>query len=219
MKSHSRLTYSAVLACLMLAGFSTHLAAQGNLVFNGGFELDTNGWTELNMTGPGWSSGKGNPGAWVELDEYNPALATDPTISQLINGLVAGETYLVSGDYKKTINRNGVTNGYSFGVALDGVNYFQTADPGNFLWNSFSFYFTATSSSMLLSLASQMNGTAVSYGIDNIAMFVVPEPATWAMASLGLLLLAAGNNFPGIRRRVFTCRFKVEFPFRPPRRQ
>jgi hypothetical protein len=163
-------------------------SGQGNLVVNGGFDVDASGWILTN--GATFADPiKGDPGGWVGLDSSSPSLTTDPTISQSINGLLSGETYTVSGNFKKTINRNGIITGLSFGVAVDGNFLFEAADPGNFNWQSFTFLYTATSSSALLSLSSQMNGTQVSYGIDNISMQVVPEP------SAALLLLLGGGFF------------------------
>ncbi|MEI9962524.1 MAG: hypothetical protein WDM76_15815 [Limisphaerales bacterium] len=163
-----------------------HLIAQGNLVVNSGFDADAAGWTLLNgsaYAGPL----KGNPGGWVDLDSLSPSLS-DPTITQLINGLILGQTYMVSGDFEKTINRSGGTiSDLSFGVAMDGVFLYETSDPGDFNWHSFSFSYTATSSSAVLSLSSQLNGTEISYGIDNISMYLVPEPSV-----MSLLAFASG---------------------------
>ncbi len=179
-----------VLAGSLLLSLPQPLVAQGTLVVNGGFDLGTNGWTVTNMSGPGWDPNKGNPGGWVELDSLSPSLVTDPTISQMITGLIPSQSYLVSGDFSKTINRNGIPTGLSFGVALDNVHFFETADPGDFLWHSFSFAYTATASSALLSFSAQRNGTQVSYGIDNIWMGV-PEPSVLVLVALGGFISAA----------------------------
>jgi len=121
---------------------------QGNLVINGGFDTDAAGWVLI--AGGVWAGpDKGNPGGFVGLDSLAPSPTADPIAYQLINGLVPGQTYLVSGDYEKQIARTS-TPGSSFGVALDNVFLFETSDPGNFLWHSFSFSYTATSTSAVL---------------------------------------------------------------------
>jgi hypothetical protein len=74
-------------------------------------------------------------------------------------------------------------------VALDGVFLFETAAPADSNWHSFNFDYTATSTSALLSLSAQINGTDYAYSIDNIAMYVVPEPSDWSLILLGSGLL------------------------------
>ena len=71
-------------------------------------------------------------------------------------------------------------------MSLDDVFLFGTATPANANWYSFSFDYTATSSSALLNL-SQING--VYYDIDNITMQVVPEPSANSLILLGIGVL------------------------------
>ena len=168
---------------------SQDLGGQGTLVFNGGFDASAAGWILTN--GAGWAGpDKGNPGGFVDLDSLAPSAADDPTASQLINGLIPGQPYLISGDYQKKIARTTVP-GPSFGVALGNVFLFEASDPGDFLWHSFSFPYMPASTSTLLSLSAQINGTGVSYSIDNIAMYGVPEPSVLVLSGLGSLSLAA----------------------------
>ena len=61
-------------------------------------------------------------------------------------------------------------------MALDGVFLFETAALADFNWHSFSFDYTATSTSAFLSLEAQINGTDYAYFIDNISIEAVPEP-------------------------------------------
>jgi PEP-CTERM motif len=164
--------------------------AQGNLIFNGGFDTSANGWTIINTPGGfGYSSAGGNPGGCVLLDNISPSLSSDPTASQTVSTLTPGITYVVSGDYQLGKDRGGgsVTDA-SFGVAIDGNVLFAAVAPGNFTWQHFSFSYIASSSSATLSLSSQINGTGFSYGIDNIRIQVVPEPSL--MSLLGVSGLA-----------------------------
>jgi hypothetical protein len=149
-----------------------HLIAQGNLIFNGGFDASSSGWTLIN--GTAYSSSFGNPSGSVNLRD---------TASQEINDLIPGQLYVVSGDYEGGGGaKNTITNG--FGVAFDGAFLFETNAPtGN--WYSFSFDYKATSMSTLLSLSAPINGTVYGYFIDNITMYAVPEPSAISLLFLG----------------------------------
>ena len=59
-----------------------------------------------------------------------------------------------------------------------------------FNWHSFSFDYTATSTSALLSLEAQINGTDDSYEIDNISMEAVPEPNSLCLVGVGGIISA-----------------------------
>jgi PEP-CTERM motif len=182
----------SILAVIIFASSSrVALLAQGNLVYNGGFEAFNvtngvaNGWNFSKWVGVGAG---GDPGLFALL--YNSGVndPTIPTASQTITGLNPGDTYTISGNYELWKNPNGNVFDSSFGVAVNGNFLFETVAPATSLtWENFSFVYTATSSSMILSLSSQLNGTEVSYGIDNIAMYAVPEPST-----LSLFVLASG---------------------------
>jgi hypothetical protein len=188
MKPHNIIREAGVivLITLMLLCFAQSAVAQGNLVVNGGFDTDASGWTITNVSaGGGYISFVGNPAGSVYLN--NPSLPPVPTASQEINSLTPGVLYIVSGDYQKAAGKN--VTGNSFGVALDGVFLFETAAPADSNWHSFNFDYTATSTSALLSLSAQINGTDYAYSIDNIAMYVVPEPSDWSLILLGSGLL------------------------------
>lgn len=81
------------LACLCFPQVAT---AQGNLVVNGGFEAGSQGWTFNKWVGV---SAGGDPGIFALL--YNDDLSdpTVPTASQIVGGLTAGDSYIISGDY------------------------------------------------------------------------------------------------------------------------
>jgi hypothetical protein len=177
-------------ACLLLPRLAT---AQGNLVFNGGFDSNANGWTIINTPGGfGFSPVVGNPGGGVLLDNIEPSSSSDPTASQTINSLTRWTSYVVSGEYQQGKDRGGGSpTDPSFGVAIDGVFLFTVVAPNNFNWHQFSFSYTPISPFIILSLSSQINGTGVSYAIDNIAMQAISEPGILSLSllSIGILVI------------------------------
>ena len=177
-----RKTIIGLITTLMLVCFTRVGLAQGNLVINGGFDTDTSGWTISNVSNiGGYSSSFGDPAGSVFL--FNPSLPPVPTASQEINSLNPGSLYVISGDYLGG-GKDTVDNG--FGVALDGVFLFETvAPPTRTNWYSFSFEYTPASTSALLSLSSQINGTDDQYYIDNISIVIAPEPPAVSLLFLG----------------------------------
>jgi hypothetical protein len=168
--------------CFILLLLTLSLRGQGNLVFNGGFDVDAAGWT-LTDVSFGYSSKGGDPGGFINL--VGAPLAS-PTASQTITGLTPDTVYVISGEYYE---RSVSSTEYSFGAAIGGNFLFETAGQEDTFWHSFSFLYSATSSIAVLSLASQLNGTGISYGIDNIAMNAIPEPSSICLIFLGSGLL------------------------------
>jgi len=170
--------------------------AQGNLVVNGGFDTNAASWIIANVSDDGvggYQASFGDPAGSVAL--RNTALSSNniPTASQEINSLTPSALYVVSGDY---LGGGKDTEDISFEVTLNNVIFFETAAPPDSSdWYSFSFYYTATSMSALLSLSAQINGANYSYNIDNISMMLVPEPSAWT------LLLLGGGVFIYVRTR------------------
>jgi len=182
--------YVFTLISLLFVSLLDEAEAQGNFVFNGGFDFNASVWVTSNVPSDGYRSTKGNPGGFFTLDTA-PSSSTDPTISQAINGLIPSTSYIISGDYQLSIDRGGGSpTDPSFGVAIDGLLLFEAVAPSDFNWHSFNFIYTASSSSELLSLSSQRNGTGFSYGIDNIAMQVVPEPSSLCLMGAGGIVWA-----------------------------
>lgn len=186
-----------VLLTVVLAATSANRSlAQGNVVVNGGFDTDASGWSVNN--GSSFFDGKnGNPpGSFYLTDAPSPS--SDPTISQMINGLVPSTVYVASGDYRFMFDSGlGSPTDLSFGVAIDGVFLFEAANPQDIDWHSFSFLYTATAPSVVLSISAQRNDTGVAYAIDNIAI-QVPEPSSAGLFWLGA---AACAIFVGKHRR------------------
>jgi hypothetical protein len=165
---HHRISKTILIASGLAAICFPQLAtAQGNLVYNGGFNANSDGWTLI--YGAYYNSKNGDPAPDVVLGLGKAAA------SQTINGLTPGVTYNVFGDYQDIDGGSATVPG--FGVALNGVYMFEAVAPPNSDWYSFNFDYIASSSSALLSL-SQINGSGIYYSIDNIVMQAVPEPAS-----------------------------------------
>jgi hypothetical protein len=186
---------STMLALLLLPRLAT---AQGNLIANGSFSSNASGWIIVNTPGGfGYQSVGGNPGGCVLLDNVSPSPSSDPTASQTISSLTSGFVYVVSGDYQQGKDRGGgVLTDQSFGVAINSMLWFAVAAPGNFSWQHFSFSYTATSPTAVLSLSSQMNGTGVSYTIDNISLQAVPEPSVLCLVGFGIIFICWRMPWP-----------------------
>jgi hypothetical protein len=185
----------SVLIAVMLLWAQDRVAGQGNLVINGGFNGNASSWTLTNiLPGAGYQSLGGDPAGCVALAGPNSLFAF-PTASQTITSLTPGAIYNVSGNYRQG---KGDSPDYSFGVAMDGVFFFEavTTVPVDLTWYSFSFQYTANSPSAVLSLSSELNGTGVSYVIDNIAMYAAPEPspAWFTLLGGGVLIYARRNK-------------------------
>jgi hypothetical protein len=195
------------LAVLVLVSLPNRGNAQGNLVFNGGFDTSAAGWTITNVFGSGYEATKGNPAGDVALGIDPPSSTTVPTASQTINSLTPGGIYMVAGDYLAGPFRGGGSpTDFSFGVAIDGLFLFKTAAPTDSTWHRFSFLYTANSSSAALSLSAQLNGVGVSYLIDNISMQAVPEPRTLSLLGISGILSAL---FAKSRKKRSLCMAKL----------
>ncbi len=181
-----------VLAGSLLLSLPHSLAAQGTLVFNGGFNTDANGWVASNIgLNGGYFNAKGNPGGFFLLNN-TPAPSTCPTISQSISGLVIGGVYLVSLDVVYSGTHVGpLPVKPSFGVAVDGIFLLEYTTQGQSEWQTLEVFYTALNPSVVLSLAARINDTDVAYGVDNIAMYAIPEPSFLALLSCASLVILA----------------------------
>jgi hypothetical protein len=174
----------------------TLATAQGNLVVNGGFDLNASGWTTNAFSGY-YEPLKGDPGGCFTLLSSPAAM---PTISQPINGLVPGANYVISGSY--SIEGGNIGSTPSLGVAMNSTFVFQVAPP-DYNWHNFNFPYLAASSSAVLSLAAHINGTSNSYRVDNIVMQPVPSlrvriaganvMLSWPTNTIGFSLQTATN--------------------------
>ncbi len=178
------------IVCSLCACLAGPAAFGQGLISNGTFDSDASGWTAQNIASlGGYIGSKGNPGGYFMLDSI-PSVDTDPTLSQTINGLIIGATYRISGEFRMERDWDINSPVYSFGVSLNGVNLFEGMRPTDWnRWNAFDVTYTASSASVLLAIAAQRNGTGVTYGIDNISMQQVPEPAVTTLLMIGAMFL------------------------------
>jgi hypothetical protein len=171
----------AIVLTILTLSYPPRMAtAQGNPIINGDSNAGTAGWTLTN--GAGYDGKDGDPVPSLQFANTGPP--ANPTASQTINGLSIGTTYSVLGNY-----RNESTQGSSFEVAINDVFLFEDTSSGNQSWQTFSFFYTAASSSAVLSLSAQINGIGT-YDADNISMYAVPEPGVlvfWGLGGLAFL--------------------------------
>ncbi|MBL0869773.1 MAG: hypothetical protein IBJ18_04275 [Phycisphaerales bacterium] len=186
------------LAFVCAAALSQVAFAQS--VVNGDFSLEVpgnstgNGWTGFSNDGAGgWRSSGGNPGGYFIMNDGG-ASATDPSISQTINGFVPGGLYRLTGDFASWIVSNAPFGGASFAVDINGTQVFTGLAGTLQEWRSFQVDFTAPDTGIVtIRFRAEINGTDNDFAIDNIAVAAIPTPATGA-GLLGLSLLAMGRR-------------------------
>jgi Protein of unknown function (DUF642)/PEP-CTERM motif len=192
---------------LALAGVPAHAVA----IVNGSFEgtnpsnsFDTvsslQGWNvggTVDLIGSYWTAQDGNNS--IDLSGNGPA-----TLSQTVNGLAAGTSYVVSffisgnpdnqGNTPATKTATLTLGGSSFPVSYTVIG---SNSSSNMQWQQVSYTFLAGSSSALLSLAGSPANGPYGLAVDNFSIAAaVPEPASWLMMILGFGLVGAG-----LRRR------------------
>ncbi len=171
--------------------------ASANLITNGAFDTDFFGWTE--GVGPGTCHGiahstVGNPGGSVLLNNCGAA-TSDPSVTQIVNGLAIGATYLLS--WENQLHISIAPNGNSFGVFIDGAvaKLSENLTP---VFAADSLSFVATSTSHAFTFAGELDprtagvtaNSDVSYYLDNVSLTrstVVPEPSVIGLLGVGLL--------------------------------
>lgn len=145
-----------------------------DILVNGGFDSDASGWQWSNVDGlGGWRSSGGNPDGYFILNS-NGSCPVDPTIVQVLEGLVVGGRYLIAGQYIPIYPGFGSPAAFSFGVAIDDEVLEEWQRGPIDVWTAFSVEFNATATTHILSISAERNCDDSSYGIDNIAVDLVP---------------------------------------------
>ncbi len=150
-----------------------------NLVENGDFlhlapaNAFGNGWNSYNIgTTGGWSQHLGN---WFFRLEGSGAADTDPTIEQILTGLIPGGTYRLQGVFCQA-GTAGDPRALSFGIEIGETRLLERPSPGLCPWQAggawfpFSATFEADSETVLLRFTAERNGDLTSYAIDDIVV-------------------------------------------------
>ena len=127
-------------------------------------------------------------------------------VSQTINGLTAGQSYLLKFSWGATQlkNRSGdTTEQLAIGFGSSTASTAVVANPsGAFTgWFNESFTFTATSASQVLSFMSvgTPGGLPPIAVLDGVSLNAVPEPATWALMLVGFGMVGAAARRRTVR--------------------
>jgi len=140
---------------------------------NGGFDTDATGWNLYNCDE--WSGYKdtgGNPGGHICLNEYGTC-GVDPTLEQLVTGLIPGVPYTISGDYRTYVDWIGNPLAESFVVTVDSVVVGSWArSPAGTDWYPFSVDFVPTQTSHVIGFHAEWGCDDSSYDVDNLTLSI-----------------------------------------------
>ena len=180
---------------------------QGPAVGAGGFTTITAGnglpgWTindgSVDYIGSYWTGQAGAGSHSLDLNGND-----EGTISQTIQGLTSGVTYVISffisgnPDGGNATKKAGLTLGGSFAPVTYTLS--STNSTTNMNWEERTYSFVATSATALLVLTSRSEG-AYGLAVDNFSISAAPDAATWLTMILGFGLVGAAMR----RRPTFT---------------
>lgn len=188
---NKRANGSQVLAAAILlgGGLIAGSASAVELVTNGGFETGSfSGWTAFPLPDQG-AFGVDNtlPHSGVDSAFFGGDGSTTYRISQVLS-TVANTSYTVSFWLDGRFTAGGAA---SFVGSFGGSNFVSLSDAdGAFTFKHYTFQLTATSASTTLSFAGYNKPDF--YTLDDVSVqgaSPVPEPASYALAALGLAVL------------------------------
>lgn len=154
------------------------------LMVNGSFDdpvtsSPQNGWSFANVGGPGWQGDGGNPGGYFTLNASGE-LATDPTLTQIIEDLSIGASYRITGDYRSFAAGFGdPEKPDAFAVSVDPqpLDHDSTTvlglprpSPDANAWTMFSVDFVAADTTATISFIAERDGDDSSFDVDNLCL-------------------------------------------------
>ena len=174
-----------------------------NFIFTPGTADTTGAYTPefsgtTRLAGPGTGNANGltatspTGGNFVAADGgFEPG-----ALSQAINGLTAGANYLLTfywaaAQQSGAIYNQATTESFTvgFGSQTRSTATVTTPIQGFTPWRQEAFYFTASAASQVLSFlaAGTPNGQPPFSLLDGVSLVAAPEPATWAVMTIGLV--------------------------------
>ena len=136
-----------------------------DLVTNGGFITDTSGWTAAASSLVSVSGGQS--GNCLEVTNSG---AASGSAHQDVAGLTVGETYKLSGYFKKG---TGVSGAIKIGTTTDDDYYGSSAGLTDTSWAEYTFYFTAIETTARITLVNESAVSAETALFDTVSMLIV----------------------------------------------
>ncbi|MFN7936496.1 MAG: hypothetical protein U0R19_24440 [Bryobacteraceae bacterium] len=166
--------------------------AFAGLVTNPTFDGNCASWSFAGFVN--FCDASGNPGPSLVLNDFPGPV---PQATQSIAGLILGTTYQITLSAKTYFNCCNSSSTPGAGVSIDG-NQFDFLVVNSQPWTNYSFTFTYSGGSNLLTLSAQRNGTDSDAQFDNVDINQlsadVPEPASALILALGLLSLSIAKQ-------------------------